>query len=103
MLSLSALLMAMLPWTSATAAIATADDPTTLVDDDDPTDYPDPICSKCKIIVIDDDDAEAFLIDFGITYVPEDPEYDGDLEVTLLEDDEDPERAWVIDVRPAEE
>jgi hypothetical protein len=69
--------------------------------DEDPTDYPDPICSKCTIIVLDGEGAEAFLEQLGMTYLPEDPDYEGDLEVTLMEDDEDPDRVWIIDVRPA--
>jgi hypothetical protein len=94
-------LLAIARSSTATAAIDPIDHvPTDLADPDEPTDYPDPICSKCTIIVISEDDAESFLELFGIAHVPSDPELEGDLAVTVELDDEDPHVFRIVDVKP---
>lgn len=81
--TLAALCVAVLPWT-ATAATETIEPiPTMLVATDDPIDYPDPICSKCKIIVIEDEGASTSRADILVSYPTDTPGFEGRVEVTV--------------------
>lgn len=89
-----------------TAAMATTSDslepiPTMLVASDDPTGYPDPICSKCTIIVIADEDEAAAPTRAGVlvSYPADAPSFDGEIAVTLLLASGERRTLWLTDVR----
>lgn len=81
---LLALLLAAAPATAAAAAATLEPIPTMLVATDDPTGYPDPICSKCTIIVIEDEDSAGTRADVRIAYPGDGPGFEGAIDVTVL-------------------
>lgn len=81
--ALLALLVAMVPIT-ATAAVASIEPiPTMLIATDDPTGYPDPICSKCTIIVIEDETSAGARADVRIAYPGDGPGFVGEVAVIV--------------------
>jgi hypothetical protein len=83
----SALLALLITTASPTAAAAIASVepiPTMLVATDEPSRYPDPICSKCKIIVVEDESSAGTTADVRITYPGDAPRFVGELDVTVL-------------------
>lgn len=100
-LALAALLTASIP----TAAKATTDTlqpiSSMLVATDDPTGYPDPICSKCTIIVVEDEESAGTDASVRITYPVDAPRFDGEISVTLLLDSGERRTLWLSAVKLA--
>ncbi len=83
----------------AAAAIASFEPiPTMLVATDDPTKYPDPICSKCKIIVVEDESSAGTTADVRITYPGDAPRFVGEIEVTVWLHNGQQRTLWLSDV-----
>lgn len=100
-LALAALLTASIP----TAAKATTDTlqpiSSMLVATDDPTGYPDPICSKCTIIVVEDEESAGIEASVRITYPVDAPRFDGEISVTLLLTSGERRTLWLSAVKLA--
>jgi hypothetical protein len=100
-LALAALLTASIP----TAAKATTDTlqpiSSMLVATDDPTGYPDPICSKCTIIVVEDEESAGTDASVRITYPVDAPRFDGEISVTLLLSSGERRTLWLSAVKLA--
>jgi len=100
-LALAALLTASIP----TAAKATTDTlqpiSSMLVATDDPTGYPDPICSKCTIIVVEDEESAGLEASVRITYPVDAPRFDGEISVTLLLTSGERRTLWLSAVKLA--
>jgi hypothetical protein len=101
-LALATLLASSMP---AAAHATTATEPTLepipvmLVATDDPTGYPDPICSKCKIIVIEDEASAGTEAGVRIAYPTDAPSFAGDLSVTVLLASGERRTLWLSHVR----
>ena len=96
---LAALLSASIP-TAALATTSTREPiPTMLVAADDPTGYPDPICSKCTIIVLDDEEAAGTRAGVLVSYPADAPTFDGEIAVTLLLESGERRTLWLTAVR----
>jgi hypothetical protein len=96
---LAALLSASIP----TAALATTSEslepiPTMLLASDEPTGYPDPICSKCTIIVIEDEEAAGTRAGVLVSYPDDAPSFDGEIAVTLLLASGERRTLWLTNV-----
>lgn len=100
-LALAALLTASIP----TAAKATTDTlqpiSSMLVATDDPTGYPDPICSKCTIIVVEDEESASTEANVRITYPVDAPSFAGEISVTLLLTSGERRTLWLSAVKLA--
>ena len=94
----STLLMAMLASPATTAIEAPDPIPTMLVATDDPTGYPDPICSKCKIVVVEDEGSASSAASVAIVHPMDAPEFAGDIEVTVWLESEQRRTVWLDDV-----
>ncbi len=81
--TLVALLAPSVP-TAAAARLTREPLPAMLVATDDPTGYPDPICSKCTIIVVEDDESAGMEANVRIAYPADAPSFAGEIGVTLL-------------------
>lgn len=57
--------------------------PTVLIGTIEPTHYPDPICSKCSILVSEDEQSGGSRADIRIGYPVDAPSFFGDIEVTV--------------------
>jgi hypothetical protein len=57
--------------------------PTMLVATDEPIGYPDPICSKCKIIVVEEEGSARRRAELRIEYPTDAPSFEGDVGVTV--------------------
>jgi hypothetical protein len=93
-----ALLLAAAPTTAAATVISLEPIPTMLVATDDPTGYPDPICSKCKIIVVEDEDSAGERADVHIAYPGDGPEFVGYIGLTVWLDTNEPRTMWLSNV-----
>lgn len=58
--------------------------PTMLVGDGNSTEYPDPICSKCTIIVVEDEDSAGTQAIVRIGYPMDAPRFEGGITMTVL-------------------
>jgi hypothetical protein len=72
--------------------------PALLVGTVEPIEFPDPICSKCTIIVIEDEASESSTASIAITYPADAPAFSGSLEVMVLLEDEQRRTLWLDDV-----
>ena len=72
--------------------------PTMLVATDDPSGYPDPICSKCKIIVVEDEGSASSTASVAIVYPPGAPEFAGSIGVTVWLESAERRTVWLDDV-----
>lgn len=72
--------------------------PTMLVATDDPTGYPDPICSKCTIIVIEDEASAGTEAELRITLPADAVGFAGAIGVTVWLDSEERRTVWLSDV-----
>jgi ABC-type amino acid transport substrate-binding protein len=96
---LAALSIASLPAAAqATTTQSLEPIPTMLVADDDPTDYPDPICSKCTIIVIEDEDSASTRAGVLVGYPADAPRFIGEIAVTVLLASGERRSLWLSDV-----
>lgn len=100
-LALAALLTASIP--TAAKATATRLEPISsmLVATDDPNGYPDPICSKCTIIVVEDEESAGTEASVRITYPVDAPRFDGEISVTLLLTNGERRTLWLSAVKLA--
>jgi hypothetical protein len=96
--SLSTLLMAALSSTATTAIEAPEPIPIMLVGTDDTTAYPDPICSKCRIVLTEDSDSASSTASVAITYPTDAPGFAGDIGVTVWLESEQRSTLWLDDV-----
>jgi len=96
--SLSTLLMAVPPSMATTVLETFEPIPIMLVATDDPTGYPDPICSKCKIVVTEDEGSASSTASVAITYPADAPEFVGSIGVTVWLESEHPRMLWLDDV-----
>lgn len=101
-LALAALLTASIP-TAAKATTITTLEPISsmLVATDDPTGYPDPICSKCTIIVVEDEESAGMEASVRVTYPVDAPSFDGEISVTLLLSSGERRTLWLSAVKLA--
>jgi hypothetical protein len=72
--------------------------PTMLVATDDPTGYPDPICSKCTIIVIEDEGSAGTEAELRLTIPADTQGFSGAIAVTVWLDSEERRTVWLEDV-----
>jgi hypothetical protein len=98
-----ALLIATAPSTAAAAADTIEGRepiPTMLVTTGDSTQYPDPICSKCIIIVTEDDDegADGARADVRVGYPTDAPPFAGQIGVTVWLQSDERRTVWLSDV-----
>lgn len=101
-LVLAALLTAAIPGVaSATTTTSSASIPTMLVATDDPTRYPDPICSKCTIIVVEDEDSAGTEASVHITYPVDAPSFVGEINVKVLLSTGETRTLWLSAVKLA--
>jgi hypothetical protein len=102
-------LLALLVITTSTTAAAAVDlddpIPTMLLATDDPTGYPDPICSKCTIIVIEDEGSAGARADVRVTYPADAPGFAGELGVTVWLESEERRTLWLsgVSLAPGDE
>jgi hypothetical protein len=97
--SLLALLIATISSTAAAAAVEPIEPiPTMLVATSDPTEYPDPICSKCTIIVIEDEDSAESRADVRVAYPLGAPSFVGEIAVTVWLENNERRTVWLTDV-----
>lgn len=101
-LALAALLTASVP-TAASASSTSSSEPipTMLVAVDDPTHYPDPICSKCTIIVVEDEESAGTEASVRITYPVDAPSFAGEINVKLLLSTGETRTLWLSAVKLA--
>lgn len=99
-LALAALLTASMP-TAARATELIEPISTMLVATDDPTGYPDPICSKCTIIVVEDEDSAGTEASVRIAYPADAPSFAGEISVTLLLSSGERRTLWLSAVKLA--
>jgi hypothetical protein len=99
-LALAALLTASIP-TAAKATDTLQPISSMLVATDDPTGYPDPICSKCTIIVVEDEESAGTDASVRITYPVDAPRFDGEISVTLLLSSGERRTLWLSAVQLA--
>lgn len=78
-----ALLGASMPTLAAAPDPVSDSIPTMLVGTIEPTHYPDPICSKCSILVSEDEQSDGSRADIHIAYPVDAPRFIGDIEVTV--------------------
>lgn len=103
-LVLAALLTASVPAAAratTTASTALEPIPTMLVATDDPTGYPDPICSKCTIIVVEDEESAGAEAGVHITYPVDAPSFEGEINVKLLLSTGETRTLWLSAVKLA--
>jgi hypothetical protein len=72
--------------------------PTMLVAMDEPTGYPDPICSKCKIIVVEEEGSAQQRAELRIEYPTDAPSFEGDVGVTVSLADGTRRTVWLSNV-----
>lgn len=72
--------------------------PTLLVDSGGSTEYPDPICSKCTIIVVEDEESAGTQAVVRIGYPVDAPSFAGELEMTVLLTTGERRTLWLPDV-----
>lgn len=84
--------------TAMAAAVAVEPIPTMLVATDDPTGYPDPVCSKCKIIVVEDEASQGAHADVRIAYPGEGPGFEGLVTLTVWLESGEYRTVWLSDV-----
>jgi hypothetical protein len=93
-----ALLLAVAPTTATATTISLEPIPTMLVATDDPAGYPDPICSKCKIIVVEDEDSAGERADVLVAYPSDGPDFTGSIGLTVWLDTDEPRTLWLSNV-----
>jgi hypothetical protein len=97
--ALAALLTTIMP-TVAAATTETLDPiPTMLVATDDTTGYPDPICSKCTIIVVEDEGSAGTQASVRIAYPVDAPSFAGEIAATVLLTSGEQRELWLSSVR----
>ena len=75
--------------------------PTMLVAMDEPTGYPDPICSKCKIVVVEEEGSAQQRAELRIEYPTDAPSFEGDVGVTVSLASGSRRTVWISNVRLA--
>lgn len=99
-LAFATLLTALAPThAKATTTFASEPLPVMLVATDDPSRYPDPICSKCTIIVEEDEESAGSAAGMRITYPNDAPGFAGEIAVTLLLESGERRTLWLSSVR----
>jgi hypothetical protein len=84
---------------TATASVESIEPiPTMLVAADDPTEYPDPICSKCKIIVLEDESSAGARGYLRVAYPADAPSFVGEIHVTVWLESDERRTLWISDV-----
>lgn len=101
----SACTLAMLLAASLRPAVAGATEPTVapipsmLVATEEPNEYPDPICSKCTIVVVEDEDSTGTRADVWIEYPEDAPHFVGEVELTVELTSGERRTLWLSHVR----
>lgn len=72
--------------------------PTLLVGDGGSTEYPDPICSKCTIIVVEDEGSGGTQAIVRVGYPLDAPSFEGGIAVTVLLTTGERRTLWLSDV-----
>lgn len=96
--ALLGLVMVAAPSTAVATGIGLEPIPTMLVATDDPTGYPDPICSKCTIIVIEDEDSAGARAELHLAYPTDGPGFTGVITVNVALENAERHTAWIEDV-----
>jgi len=100
------LLTALALMTTVLPSTAAATEPvrpisTMLVGKGDSSEYPDPICSKCTIIVVEDETTAGERADLRITYPTDVAAFEGEIEVIVLLESGSRRKLWLSNVRLA--
>lgn len=96
--TLTALIAASTPQRAAADDRTTHSIPTMLIGTVEPTHYPDPICSKCSILVSEDDTSAGSRADIRVGYPLDAPAFYGDIEVTVGLEDGERRVLWLSEV-----
>lgn len=97
-LTLAAMLLSLSLSSVARATDGQEPIPTMLVGDGGSTEYPDPICSKCTIIVVEDEESAGTQAIVRIGYPTDAPRFEGGIAMTVLLTTGERRTLWLPDV-----